>query len=80
MVLFLNVKLVVLTTGTYLRGKIIIGEVTYNSGPNGLSPANELSQSLMDLGIRLRRFKTGTPARINRKSVDFSKMIEQPWR
>lgn len=71
-------KSVVLTTGTYLRSRIIIGDVTYNSGPNGLSAANELSQSLIDLGVSLRRFKTGTPARINMRSVDFSKMIEQP--
>lgn len=70
-------KAVVLATGTYLRGKIIIGEVSYSGGPNGLFPANDLSQSLLDLKISLRRFKTGTPARINRKSVDFSKMIEQ---
>lgn len=68
---------VVLATGTYLRGKVIIGEVSYSSGPNGLFPANDLSQSLLDLNIKLRRFKTGTPARINRRSVDFSKMIEQ---
>lgn len=70
-------KAVVLATGTYLKGKIIIGEVSYSGGPNGLFPANDLSQSLLDLGIMLRRFKTGTPARINRKSVDFSKMMEQ---
>ena len=70
-------KAVVLATGTYLKGKIIIGEVSYSGGPNGLFPANDLSQSLLDLGISLRRFKTGTPARINRRSVDFSKMIEQ---
>lgn len=68
---------VILATGTYLKGKIIIGEVSYDGGPNGLFPANDLSQSLLTLGISLRRFKTGTPARINRKSVDFSKMIEQ---
>ena len=71
-------KAVVLTTGTYLRAKVIIGETTYNSGPNGLAPANELTQSLIDLGIKTRRFKTGTPARINKRSVDFSKMVEQP--
>lgn len=70
-------KAVVLATGTYLKGKIIIGEVSYSGGPNGLFPANDLSQSLLDLGISLRRFKTGTPARINSKSVDFSNMIEQ---
>ena len=75
---FFNCKSVILTTGTYLRAKVIIGDAIYNSGPNGLAPANELTQHLMDLGIEMRRFKTGTPARINRKSVDFSKMIEQP--
>ncbi|RII31943.1 tRNA uridine-5-carboxymethylaminomethyl(34) synthesis enzyme MnmG [Clostridium chromiireducens] len=70
-------KAVILATGTYLKGKIIIGEVSYDGGPNGLFPANDLSQSLLKLGIELRRFKTGTPARINKKSVDFSKMVEQ---
>ena len=75
---FFKCKAIVLTTGTYLRARIIIGDVTYNSGPNGLAAANELTQHLMDLGIEMRRFKTGTPARINRRSVDFSKMIEQP--
>lgn len=75
---YFECKAIILTTGTYLRARIIIGDVTYNSGPNGLSAANELSKSLIDLGISLRRFKTGTPARINRRSVDFSKMIEQP--
>ncbi|GAA0086754.1 tRNA uridine-5-carboxymethylaminomethyl(34) synthesis enzyme MnmG [Clostridium sp. CTA-7] len=75
---YFQCKAVILTTGTYLRARIIIGDVTYNSGPNGLAAANELSQSLIDLGISLRRFKTGTPARINKRSVDFSKMIEQP--
>ena len=75
---FFKCKAVVLTTGTYLRARIIIGDVTYNSGPNGLAASNELTQHLMDLGIEMRRFKTGTPARINKRSVDFSKMIEQP--
>ena len=75
---YFSCSAIILTTGTYLRARIIIGDVTYNSGPNGLSAANELSQSLIDLGIKLRRFKTGTPARINKRSVDFSKMIEQP--
>ncbi len=74
---YFGCKAIILTTGTYLRARIIIGDVTYNSGPNGLSAANELSQSLIDLGIKLRRFKTGTPARINKRTVDFSKMIEQ---
>jgi tRNA uridine 5-carboxymethylaminomethyl modification enzyme len=73
----INAKCVVLTTGTYLKSKIIIGEVVYNGGPNGLFPANELSNSLINNGILLKRFKTGTPARVNRKSLDFSKMAEQ---
>lgn len=75
---YFHAKTVVLATGTYLRSRIIIGEINYSGGPSGLFPANELSQSLLDEGIELRRFKTGTPARINRRSVDFSKMIEQP--
>ena len=75
---YFNCKAVILTTGTYLRSSIIIGDVKYSSGPNGLQPANELSQSLINLGIALRRFKTGTPARINKRSIDVSKMIEQP--
>ncbi|NEZ47861.1 tRNA uridine-5-carboxymethylaminomethyl(34) synthesis enzyme MnmG [Clostridium niameyense] len=70
-------KAIILCTGTYLKGKIIIGDISYSSGPSGLYPANDLSQSLLDLGIELRRFKTGTPARVNKRSVDFSKMIEQ---
>lgn len=75
---YFETKAVVLSTGTYLKGKVIIGNISYSSGPNGFMPANDLSQSLLDLGIELRRFKTGTPARVNRRSVDFSKMIEQP--
>lgn len=71
-------KAVILTTGTYLRGKIIIGDVSYSGGPDGLFPANVLSENLKQLGIELMRFKTGTPARINRKTLDFSKMSEQP--
>ena len=74
---YFNTKTIVLATGTYLKGKIIIGDLSYSGGPNGLYPANDLSQSLLDLGISLRRFKTGTPARINRRSVDFSKMEKQ---
>jgi len=73
-----SAKAVVVTTGTYLKSRIIIGEVSYNGGPNGLFASNELSESLKSLGISLRRFKTGTPARINRRSVDFNKMIIQP--
>ncbi len=75
---YFTTKAIILCTGTYLKGKIIIGDIIYSSGPSGLYPANDLSQSLLDLGINLRRFKTGTPARINKRSVDFSKMIEQP--
>jgi tRNA uridine 5-carboxymethylaminomethyl modification enzyme len=71
-------KAIVLTTGTYLQGRIILGDVSYSGGPDGIFPANELSASLMDLGITLLRFKTGTPARLNKRSIDFSKMIEQP--
>ncbi|ACA55923.1 tRNA uridine-5-carboxymethylaminomethyl(34) synthesis enzyme MnmG [Clostridium botulinum] len=75
---YFTTKAIILCTGTYLKGKIIIGDIIYSSGPSGLYPANDLSQSLLDLGINLRRFKTGTPARINKRSVDFSKMVEQP--
>lgn len=75
---FFPAKAVILTTGTYLKGRIIVGDVSYDAGPDGLLPANRLSESLKRHGIELRRFKTGTPARINRRSIDFSKMIEQP--
>lgn len=68
---------IILATGTYLRSRVIIGEVSYSSGPNGFFPANELSQSLIDCGISLRRFKTGTPARVHRRSLDLSKMTPQ---
>ncbi len=71
-------RAVILTTGTYLKGKIIIGDVSYSSGPDGLFPADRLSGSLREKGIELMRFKTGTPARLNRKTIDFSKMSEQP--
>ncbi len=69
-----NVKAVVLATGTYLKGKIFIGETSFESGPDGVFPANELSKILSKIGIKLVRFKTGTPARINKNSIDFSKM------
>lgn len=65
---------VILCTGTYLRAKIIYGEVNYTSGPNGLRSAEKLTSSLLAAGIELRRFKTGTPARVDRRSLDFSKM------
>ena len=69
-----NVKAVILATGTYLKGKIFIGEVNYESGPDGVFPANKLSECLKKLGIEIVRFKTGTPARVNKRSIDFSKM------
>ena len=69
-----HVKAVILATGTYLKGKIHIGEYSKESGPDGVAAANELSDCLKKLGISLLRFKTGTPARINRRSIDFSKM------
>lgn len=69
-----QVDSVILATGTYLKGKIYIGEVSYESGPDGVFPANKLSDMLEKMGIELVRFKTGTPARINKNSIDFSKM------
>lgn len=68
---------IIVATGTYLKGKVIIGDVSYESGPDGVFPANDLSQSLLDIGVKLRRFKTGTPARINANIMDFSKMEVQ---
>ena len=69
-----HVKAVILATGTYLRGKIYIGESSYESGPDGVFPANKLADKLKELGIEILRFKTGTPARVNKNSIDFSKM------
>ena len=69
-----NVKAVILATGTYLKGKIFIGETSFESGPDGVAAANDLSEVLKKLGVEIQRFKTGTPARINRNSIDFSKM------
>ena len=71
-------KAVVLASGTYLKGRIIIGENTYNGGPNGQRAAIKLSSCLLKAGVELMRFKTGTPARVDRCSLDFSKMIIQP--
>lgn len=68
---------VILATGTFLGGKIYIGEVSFESGPDGMFPATELAQSLKKLNIPLRRFKTGTPSRVNRRSVDFSVLEKQ---
>ena len=70
-------KAVVLCTGVYLKARCVYGDVSNYTGPNGLSAANHLSESLKELGIQLYRFKTGTPARIDKRSIDFSKMAEQ---
>ncbi|MBC8080610.1 MAG: tRNA uridine-5-carboxymethylaminomethyl(34) synthesis enzyme MnmG [Gorillibacterium sp.] len=71
-------KAVVLTTGTYLRGKVIIGELMYESGPNNQQPSIKLSESLKKLGFELARFKTGTPPRVHKDSIDFDKTEIQP--
>jgi tRNA uridine 5-carboxymethylaminomethyl modification enzyme len=74
---YFRARAVIVTTGTYLKGRIYIGELNYSSGPDGLAPANELSDSLMDLGIELIKFKTGTPARIHKDSINYEKMTIQ---
>ena len=71
-------KAVVVCTGVYLNSKIIIGDFTKNTGPNGYEPSTLLTRSLMDLGIEIRRFKTGTPARVDGKSIDYSRFEIQP--
>ena len=71
-------KTVVIATGTYLSSKIYVGEVSYESGPDGIFPASFLAESLKKLGLKMRRFKTGTPARILKSSIDFSKLEQQP--
>ncbi|WP_042198233.1 tRNA uridine-5-carboxymethylaminomethyl(34) synthesis enzyme MnmG [Paenibacillus camerounensis] len=71
-------KTVILTTGTYLRGKVIMGELTYESGPNNQQPSVRLSENLRELGFELVRFKTGTPPRVHRDTIDFSKTEIQP--
>ena len=70
-------KTVIIATGTYLGGRIFVGEITYESGPDGTFPATALGQSLKDLGLPLRRFKTGTPARVLRSSIDFTDLEVQ---
>ena len=70
-------KAVILCTGTYLKARCIYGDVCNYTGPNGLQPANHLTESLQNLGIEILRFKTGTPARIDGKTIDYSKMEEQ---
>lgn len=72
-------KAVILATGVYLKSKIFMGEVNYESGPNGLFPAMYLSDKLKGLGCNMRRFKTGTPARVHKDTIDFSKMTIQKW-
>ena len=72
-----HTKAVILCTGVYLKARCIYGNVSYPTGPNGLQAANYLTESLLRLGISVRRFKTGTPARIDKKSIDFTKMTEQ---
>ena len=72
-----HAKTVILCTGTYLKARCIYGDVVNYTGPNGLSAANHLSDSMKDAGIFIRRFKTGTPARLDKKTIDFSKMTEQ---
>lgn len=71
-------KCVILATGTFLGGRVFVGDVSYESGPDGIFPATELAKCLRTLGIPVRRFKTGTPARVNRRSIDFSAMEVQP--
>ena len=73
-----DVKAVILATGTYLAGRTIIGECVEDSGPDGMHPARRLTDSLLKLGLPLRRFKTGTPPRVNARSVDFDEMEVQP--
>lgn len=69
---------VILATGTFLGGRIYVGDVSYDGGPDGMFPATELAEALRRLGVQTRRFKTGTPARVNRRSVDFSALEPQP--
>ena len=75
---FFEAKTVILASGTYLQGRIIIGENAYSGGPNGQRAAVKLSESLQEAGIRLMRFKTGTPARVDARTLDYSKMQIQP--
>lgn len=74
---YYKARAVILTTGTYLKGRIFIGELNYSSGPNGLAPSNALSDCLSSLGISLRKFKTGTPARINSDTINYMHMDKQ---
>ncbi len=73
----IQAKAVILCTGTYLKARCLCGETITYTGPNGLQAANHLTDSLKEMGIAMRRFKTGTPARVDKRSIDFSKMEEQ---
>ncbi|MBE6757655.1 MAG: tRNA uridine-5-carboxymethylaminomethyl(34) synthesis enzyme MnmG [Ruminococcaceae bacterium] len=70
-------RAVILATGTFLKGRVFVGDVSYESGPDGMFPSVSLSSALLKMGVQLRRFKTGTPSRVLRSSLDFSKMEEQ---
>ena len=72
-----SAKCVILATGTFLGGRIYVGDVSFESGPDGMFPAKELGVVIREMGLPIRRFKTGTPSRVNRRSLDFSKMDEQ---
>ena len=74
---FCEASAVIITTGTYLGGEIFIGTTSYKSGPDNVNPSTELTESLKELGLRIRRFKTGTPARVHKRSINFSVMEEQ---
>ena len=71
------VKAAVIASGTFLGGRVIIGEYTRESGPDGMAAAKPLTESLRGLGLRLQRFKTGTPPRINRRSINYTDLAEQ---
>ena len=73
----LGCRAAVLATGVYLKGRVLIGDRAFASGPNGMFPANAFSASLLENGFALQRLKTGTPARVHRDSVDFSVMARQ---
>ena len=75
---YYSCRAVVVATGVYLKSRIIIGEYSVNSGPNGFYPANSLSDNLRDLGFTMQRFKTGTPARVDGNTIDYDKMYVQP--
>lgn len=72
-----NTKCVILATGTFLAGKIYVGDVSYDGGPDGMFASTDLAKSLKDLGVPTRRFKTGTPSRVNRRSIDFTNLERQ---